>query len=132
MNSKLGHIYLYVSDLDITFKFYKELLEMLNYKQEHKADWGFEFSQGDTSIWFEQSPENFRKEGYHRKRVGLNHIAFRVESKEDVDTFHKDFLKANNIETLYETPKSFPDYGEKYYAVFFEDPDRIKLEVAYY
>ncbi len=132
MKSKLGHIYLYVSDLDKSYSFYKDLLELLGYEQGHKADWGFEFMRGDTSIWFEQSPKDHNKEGYHRKRIGLNHLAFKLESKTDVDVFNEDFIKVNKIATLYETPKAFPDYGEDYYAVFFEDPDRIKLEVAYY
>lgn len=43
-----------------------------------------------------------------------------------------EFLVTNKIPTLYGTPKLFPEYEEGYYAVFFEDPDRIKLEVAYY
>lgn len=29
------------------------------------------------------------------------------------------------------TPREFPDYRPGYYAVFFEDPDRLKLEVAH-
>ena len=32
---------------------------------------------------------------------------------------------------LYGTPREFPEYAPGYYAVFFEDPDRIKLEVVH-
>jgi hypothetical protein len=32
---------------------------------------------------------------------------------------------------LYEGPGEYPEYHRGYYAVYFEDPDRIKLEVAY-
>ena len=46
--------------------------------------------------------------------------------------FDKKFLNKNNIPVLYKTPKLFPEYNKDYYAVYFEDPDRIKLEVAYY
>ena len=105
MKSNLGHIYLYVSDLEKSFEFYEKLLTMLDYKLSHKADWGFEFTQGDTSIWFEQSLDEHKKEGYHRKRIGLNHLAFKLFSREDVDKLHVDFLQENAIPTLYETPK---------------------------
>jgi hypothetical protein len=32
---------------------------------------------------------------------------------------------------LYGGPREYPEYAAAYYAVFFEDPDRIKLEVAH-
>ena len=33
--------------------------------------------------------------------------------------------------SLYRTPREFPEYRPGYYAVFFEDPDRLKLEVVH-
>ncbi len=61
----------------------------------------------------------------------MNHIAFQVGSKEAVDVFYKDYLVANNIPVLYGGPAHHPEYIPGYYAVYFEDPDRIKLEVAF-
>jgi len=47
---------------------------------------------------------------------------------ETVDHFTQIVLKKNSIPLLYhDTPTGDDDY----YAVFFEDPDRIKLEVVY-
>jgi len=69
--------------------------------------------------------------GYHRKNIGVNHLAFGVSKKEDVDKFYQNFLIPNGIKPLYNSPKQFPEYTEKYYAVFFEDPDRIKLEIVF-
>lgn len=133
MRSRIGHIYLYVSDLDTSYNFYKSLLEFLGYKETLKKDWGFAFENSGTSIWFEKTRSKHLSEGYHRQRTGLNHLAFRVDSKEDVDILHKNFIQMRGLNTLYETPRLFPEYHEEmYYAVFFEDPDRIKLEVAYY
>ena len=132
MKSKVAHVYLYVSDLDNSYKFYKKLLEKLDYIQTVKEEWGFAFRNDGTSIWFEQARKGHVEKGYHRKRIGLNHLAFRIDSKEDVDAFYNEFLMPNKIPTLYDTPKPFSEYEEGYYAVFFEDPDRIKLEVVYY
>jgi catechol 2,3-dioxygenase-like lactoylglutathione lyase family enzyme len=69
--------------------------------------------------------------GFHRKDPGVNHVAFRVERREDVDRFHDEFLKARGLPALYGGPRDYPEYREGYYAVFFEDPDRLKLEVVH-
>lgn len=132
MDSKIGHIYLYVSSLNKSYLFYKDLLELLGYKESLKADWGVSFDKDGTSIWLEQAPEDGKKQKYTRRAPGLNHLAFKLSSKEAVDKFFENFIKQKGIPTLYGTPKAFPDYGDDYYAVFFEDPDKIKLEVAFY
>lgn len=33
--------------------------------------------------------------------------------------------------TVSDPPTEYPDYGEGHYAVFFADPDGLKLEYAY-
>lgn len=130
MKSTIGHIYLYASNLKKSYAFYKPLLEYLGYRENAKFDWGFAFINNGTSIWFEQTPKDYLKDGYHRKRVGLNHLAFKLESKEEVDKFYKEFLRPQKIKTLYDSPKSYPEYEEGYYAVYFEDPERMKIEVV--
>lgn len=132
MNSKVAHIYLYVSDLKKSYDFYSTFLKYLDYRETINKDWGFAFNNNGTSIWFESARKGHLEKGYHRKRIGLNHLAFRVNSKEEVDQFYNEFIKQNNISTLYDTPKAYPEYDDGYYAVFFEDPDKIKLEVCYY
>ena len=72
--------------------------------------------------------EKYVIHGFHRKRTGLNHVAFYATSKDEVDEFYKNVLLKNNIDCLYEKK---PDGDDAYYAVFFEDPDRIKLELVY-
>ena len=106
MKSKLGHVYLYVSDLDRSYAFYSNLLKNLGYKEMVKADWGFAFINDGLSIWFEQTPKQHLKDGYHRKRIGLNHLAFRIISKLNVDKFCKEFLEKNKVKTLYGSQRS--------------------------
>jgi hypothetical protein len=48
-----------------------------------------------------------------------------------VDVFVADFLRPRDIAPLYDSPREYPEYRPGYYAVFFEDPDRLKLEVAH-
>ena len=132
MKSKVAHIYLYVSDLKRSYDFYSKFLTFLDYRETVNKDWGFAYNNEGTSIWFEVARKGHVEKGYHRKRIGLNHLAFRVNSRDEVDKFNKEFLKPHKIPTLYDTPKPFLEYEEGYYAVFFEDPDRIKLEIVYY
>jgi catechol 2,3-dioxygenase-like lactoylglutathione lyase family enzyme len=73
---------------------------------------------------------NYRKPDYHRKRTGLGHVAFRVSSPDMVDAFVNEFLKPRQIEALYGGAKVYPDYAPGYYAVYFEDSDRIKVELS--
>lgn len=131
MKSILGHLQLNVSNPEISFPFYKDFLKCFDYKiiVEEKEYLGL--SNGTTDFWI-QAVEDKYKMPFHRKSTGINHIAFRVDAKEDVDKFFNEFIKPRNVKTLYETPKSFPEYAENYYAIFFEDPDRIKIEVLFY
>jgi len=62
---------------------------------------------------------------YHRKRVGLNHLAFAVSTRGQVDDLAAS-LQQRGVSLLYGGPRA----GRSTYAVFFEDPDRIKIEVV--
>lgn len=77
---------------------------------------------------FVQTKEKFLSEGYHRGHTGLNHLAFQASSKEQVDNLTKK-LQEKGIEILYKKRHPFAG-GEQHYAVFFEDPDRIKVELV--
>jgi catechol 2,3-dioxygenase-like lactoylglutathione lyase family enzyme len=68
----------------------------------------------------------------HRRRPGaLHHLAFKVESRADVDRLHKELLQIGA--TIVIPPREFPEYTPSgYYALFFKDPDGIKLEIVTY
>ena len=132
MNAFLDHILLNVSNPKISLPFYKELFVYLGYDiirddEEHIAA----RKGGTADFWIVQTEEKHVSGAFHRKTTGLNHLAFSVSSKEAVNVFYNEFLKPSGIKTLYDSPKHFPEYTENYYAVFFEDPDRIKLEVLF-
>ena len=111
--------------------FYKDLLAYLEFKTIAEFPEGFGAGDGTVSLWITQTEEKYKDKTFHRKATGLNHFAFRVDTKDEVDKFHKEYLQAKNIPVLYGGPKEYPEYEPGYYAVYFEDPDRIKLEVVY-
>jgi catechol 2,3-dioxygenase-like lactoylglutathione lyase family enzyme len=108
------------------------MLPLVGFTTEFKGKNYAGWSSGNDSLWINSTDKKYSSVKYHRKQTGLNHICFFVKSKKDVDDFTKKFLLKNEMATLYKTPKSFPRYGEGYYAVFFEDPDRVKIEVAHF
>ena len=124
----LHHIEIYVSDLKRSTEFWKWFLESMGYSEFQKWDAGISFKLGDTYLVFVQTEEKHLDEPYHRCKTGLNHLAFHADSRDQIDKMTIE-LKARNVSILYSNEHPHAG-GSKYYAVFFEDPDRIKVEVV--
>ncbi|WLR54539.1 VOC family protein [Mesobacillus subterraneus] len=124
----LHHVEIYVSNLKQSAEFWGWLLEELGYTAYQKWEGGQSWKLGETYLVFVQAEEKFLEPAYHRCRVGLNHLAFHAASRQQVDDMTKK-LKGKEIQILYTDQHPFAG-GEDYYAVFFEDPDRIKVELV--
>jgi hypothetical protein len=59
--------------------------------------------------------------------VGLNHLAFRVESRAAADALRA-WCRKKKVPMLYGERYPFATGGTDDYALFMEDPDRIKVE----
>lgn len=129
MRGAIHHIELYVSDLNKSRMFYEKLLEQLDYSIYQEWEHGFSLRLGSMYIVFVEVDPKYKYNGYHRKNIGLNHLAFSVDSEAEVDDL-RGFLLENNVTLLYDEKYPYAG-GENHYAVYFEDPDRIKLEIAH-
>ena len=131
IETSFNHLQIYVSNPKVSIPFYKELLTYLGYTvvKEDKTRLGMR--NEPTDIWLKEAPKETRSLGFNRRNVGVNHLAFGVSKKEDVDKFCREFLIPRGIKPLYNSPRPFPEYTERYYAVYFEDPNKIKLEVVF-
>lgn len=126
---KLHHVEIYVSDLEKSTQFWSWLLcEHLGYHEFQKWDGGVSYKLGDTYIVFVQTEKRFLETPYHRCRVGLNHLAFQGKSKEHIDELTHE-LEKRDVTILYKDKHPHAG-GPDSYMVFFEDPDRIKVEVV--
>ncbi|MGA9597305.1 MAG: VOC family protein [Acidimicrobiia bacterium] len=124
----LSHIELYVSNLERSAKFWEWLLGELGYVRYQEWDGGVSYRLGAMYLVLVQVDDEFATPGYHRKRVGLNHVAFHAGSREAVDALTAQLIE-RGITILY--PDRHPNAGGgDSYAVFFEDPDRIKVELT--
>ncbi|MBT2218653.1 VOC family protein [Virgibacillus dakarensis] len=124
----LHHIEIYVSDLARSIEFWGWLLEELGYIPFQSWESGRSWKLGSTYLVFVQVEERFLDIPYHRCRVGLNHLAFHASSRQHVDELTIK-LKNKEIDILYQNAHPFAG-GDDHYAVYFEDPDRIKVELV--
>ncbi|MDQ0862042.1 VOC family protein [Bacillus sp. V2I10] len=124
----IHHIEIYVSDLKSSIEFWGWFLEELGYSPFQEWDCGQSWKIEDTYLVFVQTEERFMDVSYHRCRVGLNHLAFHSSSRQHVDEMAIK-LKAKGIHILYTDKHPFAG-GDEHYAVYFEDPDRIKVELV--
>lgn len=125
------HLQINVSDARRAFPFYRDFFIYLGYRLVDESPEHLGFSNGATDLWIVQSGGTYSKRKFHRKGPGLNHVSFGGFSPAAVRKFTRDFLKKRKIKPLYGSPRYFPEYHKDYYAVYFEGPDRLKLELTY-
>ncbi len=128
MKGCLHHIELYVKDLNKSTEFYGWLLGRLGYQVYQQWEQGISYKLDNCYLVLVQVEHRFLDIPYHRCRAGLNHLAFHGENRAFIDEITTE-LKAKGVTILY--PEKHPQAGGKdSYALFFEDPDRMKLEIT--
>lgn len=131
MKSSIGHIILNVKDFPISEKFYDELMQKLGFRIDHQ-DENEEcilksYMCSEHNLWIRFSKVDESKNFV--RNVGLDHLAFLVESKTNVvETY--ELIKKLNVK-ITRKPKAYPEYTETYFAFFFRDPNEIPLEIYY-
>lgn len=112
-----------------TREFYDIFMPDLGYEIFQEWEEGFSYRCEDEYIVFVQVREKYKDISYNRCNIGLNHLAFICSSKAYVDNLREVFRK-KGITLLYD--ELYPHAGGvEHYALYFEDPDRIKLEIVY-
>ena len=116
----IDHISIRVRDYDKSKAFYGRLFEFLGFEISDEYPGTIGWTNGKTRYWI--APAEGRKK-YSIGDVGLHHYAFELRNRKDVDAL-QDFLKEQGVRIV----DPADEYYEDYYAVFFLDPDGIKLE----
>jgi catechol 2,3-dioxygenase-like lactoylglutathione lyase family enzyme len=122
------HVEIFVSDLEASLEFWGWLLPELGFELYQQWDEGCSYKAGDHYLVFVQAEPAYRDAGYHRKRPGLNHLALWATSTEQVKAL-PELLRARGVPVLYED-RDEDGGAPSDWSVFFEDPDRIKVEVV--
>ncbi len=124
----LHHVEIYVSDLKRSTEFWSWFLSELGYTLFQEWEQGKSYKLGETYLVFVQVEDKHLDQPYHRCKAGLNHLAFHAASRKQVDDITES-LRQKGITILYEDKHPYAG-GEGHYAVYFEDPERIKVELV--
>jgi catechol 2,3-dioxygenase-like lactoylglutathione lyase family enzyme len=126
------HVDLVVSSIARSLPFYRDLLAPLGYRGISEVEgergetiyylWG-----PGTSVGLRET-QSTRDTPYDRYEVGLHHLALEAASRAAVDE-RADWLTTQGA-LIESGPKEYA-YSLGYYAVFFFDPDGIKLEIVH-
>ena len=130
--SALHHVDLVVSSIERSLPFYRDLLAPLGFHRIGEV----EGERGET-IWYLSGPgtsiglreaQSDRDRPYDRYEVGLHHLALEASSRGVVNE-RATWLRSQGAE-IESGPQEY-GYLPGYYAVFFYDPDGLKLEILH-
>jgi len=119
----IDHISMRVSDLEKSRAFYGRLFAFLGFKVLDEYEDAIGWTNGKTRFWIGQADAEGRKHRHRIGNIGLHHYAFELRSRRDVDALQA-FLQKLGARIV----DPADEYYEDYYAVFFLDPDGLKLE----
>ena len=124
--SGLDHLYLAVSDLERAEKFYDIVLGLLDFRKID-APIGGDPHRHYFNKAMQISIRPARGGKHDPYAPGLHHLCLQVHDNAAVDKI-AGLLRSRGIEAT--EPARYPQYADDYYAIFFEDPDGIRLEIV--
>ena len=123
------HVILTVNDLARSRTFYAGLMPHLGYPTIWEYGGGLGFLSPGGSFWLRQADPRHAGDTFSKDRVGLCEVAFRAENRAQVDALARALPGLGA--TILDPPREYPEYVPGYYAIFFTDPDGIKLELVH-
>ena len=127
----IHHLDLTVRDPWASVSFYEAVLGHMGYVKSHEYEDGIDFDTNSNDIGFTSIGLVRAKYAlpHNRFQPGLHHVAWCADSREDVNKLHETLTAFGA--TILDAPADYPKYGEGYYALFFCDPDGLKLEYVF-
>ena len=138
MEPVIDHIQVTVKDMAVAVEFYDKLMPLLGFDSEKRSSAFIEahdfhvveYSHPRLAFAITSPRAAFRGESIHRRRPGsLHHLAFRVQSRGEVDRLHLEVAAIGAV--IVAPPREYPEYTPAgYYALFFKDLEGIKYEIV--
>ena len=137
MNPIIDHIQITVKDLKIAEKFYDKFLPVVGFDINNKVtafikEHDFhviEYTHDLLAFAITSPREAFKDDIINRRKPGaLHHLAFKADSREDVDKAYKELIKIGA--KIVSEPQIHAEYSPDYYAVYFKDLENIKYEIV--
>jgi catechol 2,3-dioxygenase-like lactoylglutathione lyase family enzyme len=132
----ISHIALTVSDLERSAAFYNKVFELIGFKRVEVPEATQQAMRTRLNAWvgpgysisIRPSKGESARRLHDRNAPGFNHMAFTAADRSDVEKLYE-LLKQMGA-TVLDAPAEYP-YSPGYFAVYFADPDGLKLEFAY-
>lgn len=135
----IDHIQITVRDMSVAVPFYDMLLPLLGFDPKRKSSAVIESHEMHVVEYMHPrlgfaitSPRKaFAADAVERRSPGaLHHLAFRAESRAEVDRLHRELQEIGA--SIVSPPREYPEYVPPgYYALFFKDPGGIKYEIVH-
>ncbi|MDA8049804.1 MAG: VOC family protein [Rhodospirillales bacterium] len=119
----IDHLVIRVSDYEKSKAFYGRLFAFLGFEVSEEYPDAIGWTNGKTRFWIGPADAEGRTHPHRIGNIGFHHYAFQLRSRRDVDALQT-FLSETGANIV--DPAS--EYYDDYYAVFFTDPDGLKLE----
>lgn len=138
MKPIIDHIQITVRDLAVAEAFYDKLMPVLGFDLSRKSKGKVpahefevvEYVHPLLTFGINSPRATFKNEILHRRKPGaLHHLAFRAASCAEVDELYLSIKETGA--NIIDPPMFYPQHGERYYALFFKDPEGIKYEIVY-
>ena len=119
----IDHLVIRVGDYEKSKAFYSRLFAFMGFKLLDEYEDMIGWTNGKTRFWIGQADAEGRKHKHRAGNIGFHHYAFELRSRRDVDALQA-FLQELGAKIV--DPAA--EYYDDYYAVFFLDPNGLKLE----
>ncbi|HEX2058968.1 MAG TPA: VOC family protein [Actinomycetota bacterium] len=125
----IDHIGLGVPSLAAAKSYYDEVMPLLGYEPffANERQFSYQRTKGKpgTRVFFYTADE---EGGYSHRRTGLQHLAFKVRSRTEVDDAHRRAVELGS--KTVRPPDVYAQYHPNYYAAFWHDPHGFLLEAV--
>ena len=133
----ISHIALTARDFDLSTRFYDQVLSFMGYERIEVPETTQQamktplraWASPNGSITLRTANAASAYKAHDRNAPGLNHLAFNADSRADVDRLHE-LLQRIGAKVL-DASAQYP-YFPEYYAVYFADPDDVKIEFVFW
>lgn len=125
----LGHLGVNVPDLRVAKAYYDELAPLVGFEPflTNDTECAYRPANGKPGTYLFLYPA-LEPSSYSRHQQGLQHLAFMVRTRGDVDRVHRHVTELGGH--VLHAPRRFPEYPEPYYATFWLDPFGFMLEAV--
>jgi glyoxylase I family protein len=114
----IDHLVFRISALERTERFYTALLS----QHPERTEESLMYTVGDTRLFFTLAAEP-RSSVYDKEQIGLNHIAFGINTLADLQSVQQQLSTAG----IAHSGIKLDQYGLKEY-IWLDDPDGIRIE----